>query len=205
MNSEANPDTRLSLIIKLTDRRNDDAWAEFVQIYQPVVQRFVQRRGLQHADAAEITQEVLSRVAKSIESWDPEHRQGSFRGWLYQLTRNQTIDFLRKRKPEIAWSDVGDSGTDLSLPSETASSEFQAEYEKQLFYWATEKVRSSFKPANWQAFWKSTVEGDSIEKVAADLGMECGTVYVARSRIMSRLSALIQERMNETSIPPADE
>ncbi|MEM6472598.1 MAG: sigma-70 family RNA polymerase sigma factor [Planctomycetota bacterium] len=205
MSFDANPETRLSLIFKLSDRRDHDAWSEFVQIYQPVVQRFVQRRGLQHADAAEITQDVLSVVAKSIESWDPEHEKCTFRGWLYRLTRNQTIDFLRRRKPEVVWSDVEDIGPEITSSEATASSEFHAEYEKQLFYWAAEKIRGSFKPANWMAFWKSTVEGDPIERVAEELGMECGAVYVARSRIMSRLSKLIQERMNETSVhPPGD-
>ena len=204
MNDNSNPDTRASLIARICDSADDDAWTEFVQIYQPVVQRFIQRHGLQYADAAEVTQEVLSRVAKSIETFDIEREQCTFRGWLYRITRNQAIDFLRKRNTdrsrnagqENGLSQIADPG--LVNPSQLESSEFQAEFEKQLFHWAAEKTKPSFKPVNWQAFWLSTVDGLSIETVAERLEIECSAVYVARSRIMARLSKLIQERLNET-------
>jgi len=200
MNSNSNPDTRVSLIARICDSADDDAWTEFVQIYQPVVQRFIQRHGLQYADAAEVTQEVLSRVAKSIESWDGTQERSTFRGWLYRITRNQTIDFLRKKQVEK--SRVAGQECGLSQIADTAQSEtdqFQAEYEKQLFHWAAEKLKPLFKTSNWQAFWMSTVDGLSIEDVARRLQIECGTVYVARSRIMARLSTLIQDRLNETT------
>ena len=200
MNS--NPETRASLIARIRDARDDDAWEEFVQIYPPVVQRFIQRHGLQYADAAEVTQEVLSRVAKSIESWDGDREQGSFRGWLYRITRNQTIDFLRKRNRERSRNAGQDAGlSQVADPTTAQSSVFQAEYEKQLFHWAAEKLKPKFKPVNWQAFWMSTVEGRSIDEVAEQLGIECSSIYVARSRIMAKLSSLVQTRLNETNIP----
>ena len=206
--ANSNPDTRESLIAKICDASNDDAWTEFVRIYQPVVQRFIQRHGLQYADAAEVAQEVLSRVARSVETWDGDQQNSTFRGWLYRITRNQTIDFLRKQRVELAKATREECS--LSQIAEmnsgfcSDSSEFQAEYEKELFHWAAEKIRPSFKATNWQAFWLSTVDGHSIEEVAKQLQLECGAVYVARSRIMARLSKLIQERMAETQGLPDD-
>lgn len=199
MKSDSNPETQISLIAKIRDIGNEEAWSEFVQIYQPVVQRFIQRHGLQYADAAEVTQEVLSRVAKSIDSWDPQHAQSTFRGWLYRITRNLTIDFLRKKQLDRDRLGQGDAGlSQVADVNDQQSVEFQAQFEKQIFYWAAESIKPSFKPENWQAFWMSTVEGVPIEEVAKELDMKPGTVYVARSRIMARLSKLIQGRMNET-------
>ncbi len=200
MNSNLDPETQLSLIVKIRDAGDEDAWSEFVQIYQPVVQRFVRRHGLQYADAVEITQEVLSRVAKSIESWDANHQKSTFRGWLYRITRNITIDFLRKKKIErqrMASSDAGLSQV-ADMGNNDQSQEFEREFEKQVFYWAAEKLKPSFKPANWQAFWMSTIDGVPVIDVAKQLQMTPGNVYVARSRIMSRLSELVQARMAET-------
>ena len=148
MNSNLDPETQLSLIVKIRDAGDEDAWSEFVQIYQPVVQRFVRRHGLQYADAVEITQEVLSRVAKSIESWDANHQKSTFRGWLYRITRNITIDFLRKKKIErqrMASSDAGLSQV-ADMGNNDQSQEFDREFEKQVFYWAAEKLKPSFKP-----------------------------------------------------------
>ncbi|MFK7768580.1 MAG: RNA polymerase sigma factor [Mariniblastus sp.] len=207
MNND-NPETRASLIARICDSGDEDSWTEFVQIYQPVVQRFIQRHGLQYADAAEVTQEVLTRVAKSIESFDMKREKCTFRGWLYRITRNQAIDFLRKRSVDRSRNAGQDNGLsqfadpNLANASRVESNEFQAEYEKQLFHWAAEKVKPSFKPSNWQAFWLSTVEGIPIEKVADRLDIEVSAVYVARSRIMSRLSKLIQQRLSETSEQP---
>lgn len=200
MNSNLDPETQLSLIVKIRDAGDEDAWSEFVQIYQPVVQRFVRRHSLQYADAVEITQEVLSRVAKSIESWDANHQKSTFRGWLYRITRNITIDFLRKKKIErqrMASSDAGLSQV-ADMGNNDQSQEFDREFEKQVFYWAAEKLKPSFKPANWQAFWMSTIDGVPVIDVAKQLQMTPGNVYVARSRIMSRLSELVQARMAET-------
>ncbi|WP_442511448.1 hypothetical protein SH528x_003129 [Novipirellula sp. SH528] len=53
------PETRLSLIGKLHDPAAAEAWAEFVRLYQPIVFRVARQRGLQHADAEDLTQDVL--------------------------------------------------------------------------------------------------------------------------------------------------
>ena len=195
-----NPDTRESLIAKICDLGNEPAWTEFVQIYEPVVRRFIQRHGVQHADAFDIAQEVLCRVAKSIETWDGAKENSSFRGWLYRITRNLSIDFLRKRAKEK----VIEEGSNCKLSqfpevSRSDSAEFRLEYERQIFHWAAEQLKPAFKPVNWQAFWLSTVEGMSIEDVSEHLKIDVSAVYVARSRITAKLSILVQARLKETN------
>ena len=199
MNADGNPETRFSLIAKIRDMGDDDAWREFERIYQPVVQRFILRHGLQDADAAEISQEVLARVAKSIASWDGELKQSTFRGWLYRITQNLTIDFLRKKKIELArTSNENGALSQIVDTNPSVSGEFQREYEKELFHWAAQKLKPTFKATNWDAFWLSTIEGLPIEEVANRLNMECGAIYVARSRIMAKLSKLIHERLGDS-------
>ena len=192
------PETRLSLIGRLHDKHDGDAWGEFVQTYEPLILAVAQRRGLQHADAAEVVQEVLNRVVSTIEQWDPDPAKGAFRGWLYRVTRNFTIDFLRRNR---RWrTNEADFQFD-EIPSPTAdeSQEFRIEYERQLFNWSAAKVKTSFKSKNWQAFWLSTVEEKPIEDVVSQLGLSRGQVYVARSRIMARIASVIQKRLEETA------
>ncbi len=195
------PETRISLIGRLHDATDSAAWAEFVEIYQPMIQRIVQRRGLQYADAAEVTQEVLTRVSNAIVGWDPDPHKGSFRGWLYRITRNLTIDHIRRNNSPNMKRDT-DSNFDLNQiaePTADESHEFQVEYERQLFNWAAAQVKSSFKPKNWQAFWLTTVEGKPIEEVSEQLEMQRGAIYVARSRVMAKVASVIRERMQQTS------
>ena len=192
------PETRLSLIGRLHDKDDGDAWTEFVQTYEPLILAVAKRRGMQHADAAEVAQDVLNRVAHSIDKWNPDPAKGAFRGWLYRVTRNMTIDYLRRNR---RWrASEGDVALEaIPSPSVDESQEFRIEYERQLFSWAASEVKASFKPENWQAFWMSSVEEQPIDKVATHLGLSRGQVYVARSRIMAKIASVIEKRLGETA------
>ncbi|MBI3363101.1 MAG: sigma-70 family RNA polymerase sigma factor, partial [Chloroflexi bacterium] len=56
--------------------------------YQPLIFRLTRQRGLQDADAREVTQEVLVSVAGAIGHWQSDPSRGSFRGWLATIARN---------------------------------------------------------------------------------------------------------------------
>ncbi|QEG22923.1 RNA polymerase sigma factor [Mariniblastus fucicola] len=191
------PKTRLSLIGRLHDNEDSEAWSEFVQIYEPLIQAIVQRRGMQYADATEVTQEVLTRVAHSIGTWNPDPSKGTFRGWLYRVTRNLTIDYVRRNKTRTPTEGEIDFDQ-LAEPSSDDSREFRLEYRRQLFGWAVGQVQPSFKPENWQAFWKTAVEQKSVDEVSRELNISRGRVCVARFRVMTRITAVIKERMQET-------
>jgi RNA polymerase sigma-70 factor (ECF subfamily) len=188
---EFGPDTRPSLLVRLRDARDEEAWAEFISLYGPLVERLVRRRRMQEADARELVQEVLARVARTVERWDPSRERGSFRGWLRRVVRNLTIDFLQdeQRRPRGAGASAVqrrlDDEPDRSLDEATA--EYDLEYRRQLLRRAAELVRPSFRPATFQAFWRTCVDGEAIAAVATELAMTEGAVYVARCRVLARL------------------
>jgi RNA polymerase sigma-70 factor (ECF subfamily) len=186
--------TRISLILRLRHPEDAAAWQEFVEIYQPLVFRLARSRGLQEADALDMTQEVLARVAGAINRWNPDPQLGSFRGWISRITRNLVIQFLRSKNHRPLTSD--DSSIDQLIqatPDPSPVTElFDLEHERQVFAWAAEKVRSSFQPKSWQAFWLTAVENRPADQVARELGLSRGAVYIARSRVMARLKDKVQ-------------
>src|SRR4051812_47129866 len=73
------PETRRSLLVPLRDPGGRAPWEDFVSLYGPLAYRFSRKRGLQDADAADVTQNVLQAVAKSLRGFDYDPALGRFR------------------------------------------------------------------------------------------------------------------------------
>src|SRR5208282_3840251 len=92
------PTTRASLLLRLRDSQDHEAWMEFVSLYEPMAYRLLRRHGLQDADAREVMQDLFMAVSRSIDRWDPAKERGSFRGWLRRVARNLVINWLKQRQ-----------------------------------------------------------------------------------------------------------
>jgi RNA polymerase sigma-70 factor (ECF subfamily) len=188
------PVTRQSLLVRLKDPRDGQAWTEFVAIYTPLIDRLARARGLQSADAADVAQEIFRAVAGAIDRYDPDPSRGSFRGWLFKIARNLMINLLaaRRVRPQATGdSDVQEMLERVPAPDGAETAFFDAEYRRELLFWATERVRGEFRKSTWQAFWLTAVEGVDPKAAAQAAGISVGAVYIARSRVMARLKAVI--------------
>ncbi len=178
------PETRATLLLRIRDPEDDRAWHEFVEIYAPLVHQFALRRGLQPADARDILQIVLQNIFRAIRSFDYQREKGTFRSWLYTVTRREISRFFRKE----AGTPVATSETDAEPAAPGSEDErWQADYRLRLFQWAMEKVEPEFAPRNWQAFVRTAVHEEDPAAVAEDLGMTRAAVYVSRSRAIARI------------------
>jgi RNA polymerase sigma-70 factor (ECF subfamily) len=189
------PPTRVSLLVRLRDRRDDEAWREFVQLYAALIYGFARQRGLQDADAADLVQEVLRSVAGAVDRLDYDPRRGTFRGWLYTITRNKIHTFLSRQRRGVRGSGHPDAQAALEEYADDGDDEarWDRDYERRLFEWAADKVRGAFGDGVWQAFWQTAVEGKSPRDVARALGMSVGSVYVAKSRVLAQVKEQIQQ------------
>lgn len=181
------PETRASLLNRLCEPASEEAWAEFVRLYRPLVYRVARVRGLQHADAEDLSQEVFAAVSRSIDSFDPR-MGGSFRGWLFRITQNLCVNHLVRRAGPIGSGDSEVLRKLTELPAEEATQTlFLLEDLRLRFRLAAEKLKSEFSEATWQAFWLTAVEQMSILETAEKLGKSEGAIRVARCRVLARL------------------
>jgi RNA polymerase sigma-70 factor, ECF subfamily len=189
------PETRETLIRRLPDAADVEAWAVFTEIYEPLLFRLARGRGMQPADAEDFVQEVLAAVAKSVHRWLADDGRGAFRVWLFRIASNLAINFLTRPKHKRLGS--GDSRIARLLEEQPAKSAdpselFVREYQRELFRWAAERVRQQVSDRQWMAFWLTSVQEHPIADVAGELGMTVGSIYIARSRITKRIRDLIR-------------
>lgn len=185
-------DTRESLLLRLPDRDDAQAWQEFVTIYEPFVYRLGRRCGLQQADAQELVQNVLLAVSNSIERWKVDPTQCRFRTWLFRVARNHMLHLVSKRRMDRA---VGGTSHLLRMESTLAplpDQEDTSEYRRELFYLAAGVVRGCFRDTTWRAFWETSVKGRPIDEVSIELEMSAEAIYIARCRVKYRLIETIR-------------
>lgn len=196
------PETRRSLLIQLRGRSND-AWTEFLQIYEQAIYDYSRSRGLQDADARDVTQDVLAAVTDRIDSWDGDPDKGRFRGWLFRVARNIAVNrFLECSRKAAASGDtrVGQMLAEVPDSLEEHSSLFWMEYRRALMHWAAEQVKPQVSEKAWCAFWMTAIDGRTPDEAAARLGTTVGSVYTAKCRVFARIRNIIAELDDEN--PP---
>jgi len=195
------PATRASLLLRLRDPRDHDAWVEFVSLYEPVTYRLLRRHGLQDADAREIMQDLFLAVSRSIDRWNPAKERGSFRGWLRRVARNLVINWLNQRQRHAIAAGGSDMHAMLNMLPDASGPEtveFDQEVRRVLFQRAADQVRGEVQPATWQAFWETGIVGTAPADAAQKLGMSVGAVRVAKCRVLARMRAAVNE-LEETT------
>ncbi len=186
------PDTRPTLLRRLPDAGDEEAWRSFVETYGPLVFRFALRRGLQPSDAADLVQEVMLKVARNIGRFDYDPERGRFRGWLFTIAWRALIDRANrvKRRSEVSGDRIAETTPD---PTADAEALWDSEYRRSLLQRALPLVKPQFTESTWEAFRLTTLEGHGADETARQLGISVGSVYVARSRVTARLRERIRQ------------
>lgn len=185
------PQTRQSLLIQL-GKQNDEAWAEFLLVYESALVGFCRTMGLQEADARDATQEVLAAVHQKVPTWDHDASKGSFRAWLFRVARNIAIDLIAVRARRTPTNSVSQADRLIAERSSLeGSATLETEYRRALFEWAARQAKSEVHEATWQAFERTTVQGHSVDATASELNLSAGSVYTAKCRVVARIRAKI--------------
>jgi RNA polymerase sigma-70 factor (ECF subfamily) len=189
------------LLLRIREPHDAEAWETFVRVYGPLIYRHCRGRGLQDADAAEVTQEVLLQVSRSIRKFDYRPDYGRFRDWLGLLTRQRIQRFLKRRAGQI---EAGAASLEAGL-EEVASPEHDTqwaeEFQAHILKTALARVRPHFEDHTWQAFQGVWLEGRPAVEVAAALGQKLDWVYMAKSRVLKRLREEVQVLAEDAAWP----
>jgi RNA polymerase sigma factor (sigma-70 family) len=179
--------TNPTLLNRLCDWRDHDAWVDFVTRYDPVIRLCSRRYRLDAESTDELCQRVWIDLARRMRTfrYDPGK---TFRGWLRRLCQSRAIDLLRKQKAEAAEL-FDDRSAALFFESAPAGGEFieSEPLERPLLLRQADEVQRAVRrrvdARTWQVFWNIAVEGQSVREVSEAVGISYYAAFAAQKRV----------------------
>lgn len=182
--------TSATLLERLKDARDTDAWSRLVELYSPLIRVWAERLNVRGADADDLVQEVMAVVVRRFPEFVHPEKPGAFRGWLRAIAANCARTMWRSRKV----NPVAPGGTDfgsylarLEDPADDFAREWERQHDLHITRKLLDRIKPDFESRTWEMFARFVIDGLSAEEVAAELSTSANAVYIAKSRVMSRL------------------
>lgn len=179
------------LLVARVRNGESDAYEKLVLENQKKVYNLALRMVGNEDDAFDMSQEAFIKAYHSILSFRGECR---FSVWLYRLTTNVCLDFLRaegrRSHVSLSYEDDGDKDRELEIPDERFSPETEAERQE-----LREAVNRGLQklPTDYRTILLlREIDGLSYEEIGQALDLEKGTVKSRIFRARKRLCAILE-------------
>lgn len=188
--------TSVTLLGRLRDPADEAAWREFDARYRELISWFLRRRGLQVADAEDVTQQVITKLIGGLRTFEYDRERPGFRTYLYRCVRNALADF-RSGQTGAARAVVVSEGeaSQLSVP-DVLLAEFEREWADHHYRLAVGRYRGE-ADAKGIAVLEATIAGRGVAALAEELGMTEAGVYKAQQRMRDRLKELVTQQVQD--------
>ena len=179
--------TNPSLLNRLGDWRDHEAWVDFVTRYDRVIRLYCRRYRLDSNTTEELCQRVWIDLARRMHTfrYDPGKK---FRGWLCRLCQSRTIDLLRQKKADAMLSLDDQPALSLFHPGfDEIEAEEAAPSDRPLLLVLAEDVQVAVRKRvgeqTWQVFWNIAVEGHPIRETSEGAGISYYAAFAAQKRV----------------------
>ena len=195
---ESWPSTHTSLLLQVRRLDNRPAWSRFVDLYGPLIYRFCRKRGLQSADADDVTQEVFKQIGRAIPMFEYNRQRGRFRGWLGTIARHEIRRFLKKKNRP--GQGLGGSDSDQAINSiESVDSEWNDAFNLHIVQTAFDQIQPEFDAETWKLFELVWFGQRKPRDVAAELQCDAEHVYRVTSKVKRRLKRQIKQLVSDVT------
>lgn len=185
--------THVSLLARLADGQDNEAWREFSDRYGALLRGFARARGLSACDCDDVVQDVIAALVRHMPNFRYDPSKGRFRGYLKTIAVREIQRRLGADGQATPISDVEAFAADD--PEQEAVWELEwRQYHMRL---AMRSIDAEFNAVDRLAFQRYGVEGLGARETAEALGLSLDQVYQAKSRILRRLGELIEAQIED--------
>ena len=170
--------TRRSLIARLHDWQDQKSWDEFYRSYWRLIYSVATKAGLSNDEAWDTVQETILTVARQTRENRYDPTKGSFKAWLWQITRWRILDCLRKRSHHLPENTGPERSGD-----DTFGELWENEWQRNILKAATERVKTQVSPRQFQIFAYYVLHNMSAAEVRRKLGASLAQIYLAKHRV----------------------
>jgi len=186
--------TRGTLLQRVRQGADADAWRELDAAYREMLLRFCRSRGLQHADAEDVIQMVFARLISGLRAFEYDRSRGRFRDYLFRCVRSAIADWARCQEP--GRNGVLLDEAEAPEPAASWSRAFEDEWIDH-HYRAALGALAVIVEARTLEVMEATLAGRTVREIAGQTGMSEMAVYQVRHRMKERLRARIGEQIAE--------
>lgn len=179
--------TSHSLLEQLQAGSDGLAWQRWHSLYEPLILGWLVRHRLLPDDRDDLVQEVLAVVVRRIPEFHHNGRVGAFRLWLKTITINCLRGFWKAQRNHPHTGTALSTLDDWADERGTLSQAWDREHDRHLIHKLLALLQPDFTPETWQAFQGVVLEGRPAAEVAAELRLTVNAVYIAKSRVLTRL------------------
>ena len=186
-------DTSASFLESLQSEGSNERWTRLVDLYSPLIRRWLTRLGAAISDLDDLEQEVLAVVVRRFPDFELREQVGSFRNWLRTICGNCLKEQWRKRKkgPQgVGGTDFGQQLEQFADAQSELSRIWNEEHDRHVTRHLLAQVQSMVTESTWRTFKRFALDGCSADEVAAELGCTANAVFIAKSRVMAKLRQL---------------
>jgi RNA polymerase sigma-70 factor (ECF subfamily) len=179
--------TSISLLERIRQESDSDAWGRFVLVYTPWINWVLRQASVSASDFEDLRQDVLTVVCQEISGFQHNGQMGAFRRWLRNIVINRLRSHWRKRRSTEQHQKNGDELQNIADPFSALEALWDREHDRHVTEALLTLVEPAFTQSTWMAFRRQVMDGQRAEEIASELGISINAVLLAKSRVLRRL------------------
>lgn len=187
-----------------------EAWFKLYSIYEPLIAGWIARAGVEESAVSDVTQEVMQVVSVELPEFEHNGQKGAFRRWLKQISifRCRRYWDSKKRQVKLSQRSGADFENDvldqLEDPNSALSDLWDIEHDQYVLRRILQLTKNEFDARTYEVFTRNTLDAESPQAIAQDLGISVGQIYKIKHRVLSRLEQVARGLVDDILFKPKD-